>query len=211
MKPATCCCSVRRIWRGGRSFSARRDLREVAFKAWIARGANGGTSDNREIIAETLQLRAEKARQHGFANFAEFGLDNMMAKTPKAVRHLLEAVWEPARRRVDEDREELAALAASEGDNFAIEPWDWRYYAEKLRKAKHNLNEAELKPYFELDRMIAAAFDTAKRLFGISFAERTDLPVYHPEVRVWEAYNSEGKPIGLFIGDYFARTSKRGG
>jgi peptidyl-dipeptidase Dcp len=192
-------------------FSARRDLREVAFKAWIARGANGGTSDNREIIAETLQLRAEKARQHGFANFAEFGLDNMMAKTPKAVRHLLEAVWEPARRRVDEDREELAALAASEGDNFAIEPWDWRYYAEKLRKAKHNLNEAELKPYFELDRMIAAAFDTAKRLFGISFAERTDLPVYHPEVRVWEAYNSEGKPIGLFIGDYFARTSKRGG
>ena len=192
-------------------FSDRRDLREEAFKAWIARGSNGGTSDNRAIIAETLKLRAEKARLHGFASFAEFGLDNTMAKTPKAVRDLLTAVWEPARRRAEEDRSELAALTVSEGGNFAIAPWDWRYYAEKLRKAKHNLNEAELKPYFELNRMIAAAFETARRLFGVTFKERDDLPVYHPDVRIWEAFDRAGKPIGLFIGDHFARPSKRGG
>jgi peptidyl-dipeptidase Dcp len=192
-------------------FSARRDLREQAFNAWTARGLSGGANDNRAIIAETLRLRAEKARLLGFANYAEFGLDNMMAKTPKAVRELLTAVWEPARRRAGEDGQELAALAAAEGGNFAIAPWDWRYYSEKLRKAKHNLDEAELKPYFELDRMIAAAFETARRLFGLTFKERTDLPAYHPDVRVWEAFNGAGKPVGLFVGDYFARTSKRGG
>jgi peptidyl-dipeptidase Dcp len=192
-------------------FSARRDLREEAFKAWIARGSNGGASDNRAIIAETLKLRAEKARLHGFASFAEFGLDNTMAKTAGAVRDLLTAVWAPARQRAEEDREELAALAASEGGNAAIAPWDWRYYAEKLRQAKHDLNEAELKPYFELDRMIAASFETARRLFGVTFKQRTDLAVYHPDVRVWEAFDRTGKAIGLFVGDYFTRPSKRGG
>jgi peptidyl-dipeptidase Dcp len=192
-------------------FSTRRDLREEAFKAWVARGAGGGTTDNRAIIAALLQLRAEKARLHGFASFAEFGLDNTMAKTPKAVRDLLTAVWEPARMRAEEDRQELVKIVASEGGNFAIAPWDWRHYAEKLRKARHNLDEAELKPYFELNRMIDAAFETARRLFGVTFRERTDLPVYHPDVRIWEAFGRDGGSIGLFIGDYFTRPSKRGG
>lgn len=192
-------------------FSTRRDLREEAFKAWIARGAKGGKTDNRAIIAETLQLRAEKAKLHEFGTFADFGLDNTMAKTPQAVRDLLVAVWEPARAKAVEDRNELAKIAAAEGGNFAIAPWDWRHYAEKLRKAKHDLDEAELKPYFELNRMIAAAFETARRLFGLTFKERTDLPVYHPDVRVWEAFDREGTSVGLFIGDYFTRASKRGG
>ncbi len=192
-------------------FSSRRALREEAFTAWIARGANGGGTDNRAIIAETLRLRAEKARLLGFDTFAEYSLDNTMAKTADAVRDLLLAVWEPARARAAEDRDELARLVAEEGGNFAVAPWDWRHYAEKLRKAKHNLDEAELKPYFELNRMIEAAFETARRLFGLSFKERTDLPVYHPDVRVWEAFDREGKPVGLFVGDYFTRPSKRGG
>jgi peptidyl-dipeptidase Dcp len=192
-------------------FSARRDLREEAFKAWIARGASGGSTDNRAIIAELLQLRAEKAKLLGFDSFAAFGLDNTMAKTPEAVRELLLAVWEPARARAEEDRAELAKIAAAEGGNFAIAPWDWRHYAEKLRKARHNLDEAELKPYFELDRMIAAAFETARRLFGLTFQPRRDLPVYHPDVRIWEVFNREGESIALFVGDYFARASKRGG
>jgi peptidyl-dipeptidase Dcp len=192
-------------------FSTRRDLREEAFKAFIARGANGGKTDNRAIIAEMLQLRAEKARLHGFENFAEFGLENSMAKTPQAVRELLSAVWEPARARAEDDRQELAKIVAEEGGNFAIAPWDWRHYAEKLRKAKHDLDEAELKPYFELNRMIEAAFETARRLFGLTFKERTDLPVYHADVRVWEVFGRGGEPVGLFIGDYFTRPSKRGG
>ncbi|MGF1622821.1 MAG: M3 family metallopeptidase [Rhodomicrobiaceae bacterium] len=192
-------------------FSTRRDLREEAFKAWIARGTNGGQTDNRAIIAEMLQLRAEKARLLGFETFAEFALDNTMAKTPEAVRCLLNAVWEPARVRALEDRDALAAIVAEEGGNFAIAPWDWRHYIEKLRKAKFDLNEAELKPYFELNRMIEAAFETARRLFGVTFQERTDLPIYHPDVRVWEAFGRDGEPIGLFMGDYFTRASKRGG
>jgi peptidyl-dipeptidase Dcp len=192
-------------------FSTRRDLREEAFKAWIARGTNGGKTDNRAIIAEMLQLRAAKARLLGFETFAEFALDNTMAKTPEAVRGLLNAVWEPARIRALEDRDALAAIVADEGGNFAIAPWDWRHYIEKLRKAKFDLNEAELKPYFELNRMIEAAFETARRLFGVTFQERGDLPIYHPDVRVWEAFGRDGEPIGLFVGDYFTRASKRGG
>ena len=192
-------------------FSTRRDLREEAFKVWIARGANGGKTDNRAIITELLQLRAEKAKLLGFDNFATFTLDDTMAKTPRAVRDLLLAVWEPARARAEKDRDELAKIAAAEGGNFAIAPWDWRHYAQKLRKAKHNLDEAELKPYFELNRMIQAAFETARRLFGITFKERPDLPVYNPDVRIWEVLDRDGKCIALFVGDYFARPSKRGG
>ncbi len=192
-------------------FSTRRDLREQAFKAWIARGASGGATDNRGIIKELLQLRAERARLLGFETYARFSLDNTMAKTPEAVRDLLLSVWEPARARAEEDRDELARIIAGEGGNFAVEPWDWRYYAEKLRKARHDLDESEMKPYFELNRMIEAAFETARRLFGLRFEERPGLPVYHPDVRVWEVYGRGGELVGLFMGDYFARPSKQGG
>jgi peptidyl-dipeptidase Dcp len=133
-----------------------------------------------------------------------------MAKTPQIARHLLEQVWKPARARALEERDALQDLITSEGGNFKLEPWDWRYYAEKLRKARYDLDEAEIMPYFQLENMIAAAFDTAHRLFGLEFHSRDDVPVYHPDVRVWEVTKG-GHHVGVFYGDYFARASKRGG
>ena len=192
-------------------FSARRDLRERAFAAWTSRGDNGGETDNKAVIAETIALRAERAKLLGYPTFAHFRLDDTMAKTPEAVRDLLDQVWAPARARAMRERDDLQAMAAAEGGNFAVAPWDWRYYAEKVRQAKHDLDEAEIKPYLQLDKMIAAAFDTAHRLFGITFTELEGLPVYHSDVRVWEARDANGRHVGLFLGDYFARPSKRSG
>lgn len=192
-------------------FSARRDLREEAFRAWINRGARGGDTDNRRVIADILRLRAESARLLGFDSFAAYKLDNSMAKTSGAVRDLLAKVWEPARAKAIAERDSLASRARADGDNAGIAPWDWRYYAERVRRAEHDLDETQVKPYFELDRMIAASFETARRLFGLTFIERTDLPRYHPDVRTWEVVGPEGRVIGIFYGDYFTRPSKRGG
>jgi len=192
-------------------FSSRRDLREQAFKAWIARGENEGETDNREIIAETLNLREERANLLGFDTFADFKLDDQMAKTPDAVRDLLTKVWKPAKARAAQEAEKLQALANSEGANFKIAPWDWRYYSEKVRKAEYDLDEAEIKPYFQLDKMIDAAFETANRLFGLTFKELGDMPVYHPDVRVFEVKDANDNHVALFLGDYFARSSKRSG
>jgi len=192
-------------------FSARRDLREAAFKAWASRGENGNANDNREIAAETIRLRAERARLLGFKTFSSFRLDDAMAKTPDAVRNLLDEVWTAATKKADEERGRLSKHARSEGQDIEIEPWDWRHYAEKVRKAEHDLDESEIKPYLQLDRMIEAAFDTAGRLFGLTFTERTDLPRYHPDVRTFEVTDRGGAHVGIFIGDYFARPSKRSG
>jgi len=192
-------------------FSSRRDLRETAFKAWIARGENGGDTDNRDIISRTLKLREERANLLGFETFADFKLDDQMAKTPDAVRELLMQVWEPAKKRARQEAEKLQELANAEGANFSIAPWDWRYYCEKVRSTEHDLDEAEIKPYLQLDKMIEAAFETANRLFGLTFEERHDIPKYHSDVRTFEVKNSDGEHVALFIGDYFARTSKRSG
>ncbi|PCJ85495.1 MAG: hypothetical protein COA52_16115 [Hyphomicrobiales bacterium] len=192
-------------------FSSRRDLREAAFKGWIARGENGGDSDNLAIISETLTLRQERANLLGFEDFAHFKLANQMAKTPDAVRDLLENVWAPARQRAAEESTKLSALAQELGDNAQIAPWDWRYYSDKVRMRDHALDEAEIKPYFQLDKMIEAAFATANKLFGVWFREVTDLELYHPDVRAWEVRDNVGNHIGLFLGDYFARPSKRSG
>ncbi|MCC6778141.1 MAG: M3 family metallopeptidase [Hyphomicrobiales bacterium] len=192
-------------------FSSRRDLREKIFKAWIARGAGGGATDNRAIIAETLALRAERARLLGYPSFAHYRLDDAMARTPDAVRGLLERVWKPARRAALADREALQELVRKEGGNFELAPWDWRYYAEKLRKVRCDLDEGTLKPYFQLDRIIEAAFYTAGRLFGLSFVPRTDVAVWQDDVRVWEVRDASGRHRGVFFGDYFARPSKHGG
>ncbi len=192
-------------------FSARRDLREKAFRGWIARGENGGETDNAAIIAETIRLRAERAQLLGYESFAHFKLDDSMAKTPDAVAGLLARVWEPARARAGRERDALAALAKVEGQVEPIAPWDWRYYAEKLRMKEHALDEAQIKPYFQLDNIIAASFHVAERLFGLRFEERRDVPVYHPDVRAWEVSDSGGRHVGLFYGDYFARPSKRSG
>jgi peptidyl-dipeptidase Dcp len=191
--------------------AARRDLREKVFKAFTARGDNDNGNDNNATIVEILALREESARLLGFATFAAYRLEDSMAKTPEAVRGLLERVWKPARARALSDRDALQALVAEEGANFALAPWDWRYYAEKLRQRRANFDDAAIKPYLALDHMIEAAFDCASRLFGLSFAERTDIPVWHPDVRVWEVKDRAGRHQGLFYGDYFARPSKRSG
>jgi peptidyl-dipeptidase Dcp len=192
-------------------FSARRELREKAFRAWIARGDNGGATDNKPIIAEMVALRAERARLLGYPSFAHYRLEDTMAKTPEAVRALLAYVWASARRRASADRDALQALLQAEGQNFTLAPWDWRYYAEKLRKLRCDIDEATIKPYFQLEQIIEAAFYTANRLFGLTFAPRADVPVWHPEVRVWEVRDAAGRHRGLFFGDYFARASKHSG
>ena len=191
-------------------FSSRRDLREKVFKSLIARGSNANEHDNKKLIVEIVKLRAERAKLLGYATFADYRLADSMAKTPDTARILLDQVWTAARARALEERDDLQAVVAEEGGNFPLAAWDWRYYAEKLRKERYDFDEAEVIPYLQLDRMIEAAFDTAYRLFGLNFNERRDVPVYHPDVRVWEVTRG-GKHVGLFYGDYFARPSKRGG
>ena len=191
-------------------FSNRRDLREKVFKALTARGDNANEHDNKALIAEIVKLRAERAKLLGYATFADYRLADTMARTPDTARLLLDQVWTAARSRALEERDALQAVVAEEGNNFALAAWDWRYYAEKLRKERYDFDEAEIIPYFQLDRMIEAAFDTARRLFGLDFQEREDIPVYHPDVRVWDVTRG-GEHIGLFFGDYFERPSKRGG
>jgi peptidyl-dipeptidase Dcp len=192
-------------------YSSRRDLREKAFRAWIARGDMGGATDNKAIIAETVALRAERAKLLGFPTYADYRLDDSMAKTPRAVRDLLGEVWPRALKRALADRDALQALAQAEGGNFKIEPWDWRYYAEKLRKKLHDVDEAAIKQYLQLDKIIEAAFDTATRLFGLYFKEISGVPAWHPDVRVWDVTDANGKHVALFFGDYFARPSKHSG
>lgn len=190
-------------------FSPRRDLREKAYRAWAARGANGGETDNLGIAAETLALREERAKLLGYENFAAFKLETEMAGSADKVRELLMAVWEPAKAQAEADAAKLEAMMADDGVNGPLEPWDWRYYAEKRRRAEHDLDEAELKPYLSLDAMITAAFDCAHRLFGLSF-KPLDLPLYHADARAWEV-TRDGRHLAVFIGDYFARGSKRSG
>src|SRR3569833_1344650 len=191
--------------------SARRDLREKVFRAFSARGDNGNANDNNALIGEILSLREEAAKIMGFPNYAAYRLEDSMAKTPQAVRGLLERVWKPARARALADRDALQALIAEEGGNFTLAPWDWRYYAEILRQRRANFDDAAIKPYLVLDHMIEAAFDCATRLFGITFSERKDVPVWPPDVRVWEVKGTDGKRRALFYGDYYARPSKRSG
>ena len=192
-------------------FSTRRDLRETVFRAFATRGAKGGVHDNGAIMRETVALRAERARLMGFASYAHFRLADTMAKTPDAALGLLERVWTPARAQALREAAALQEAIAVEGRNFELRPWDWRYYSEKRRKALFDIDESELKPYLPLEGMIAAAFEVARRLFGLSFLERRDIPLYHPDARAWTVMGRGGEPIALFIGDYFARSSKRSG
>lgn len=190
-------------------FSPRRDLREKAYRAWAARGANGGETDNRAIAAEILALRQERAKLLGYESFAEYKLETEMARSPDRVRDLLMQVWGPAKSRADADAVLLTQMMQDDGINGPLEAWDWRYYAEKRRKAEHDLDEAVLKPYLQLDRMIDASFACANRLFGLEFAP-LDVPLYHSDCRAWEVTRN-GRHVAVFIGDYFARGSKRSG
>jgi len=190
-------------------FSPNRDLRRIAYGAWTARGANGNTADNRAIATEILSLRQERARLLGYASFADYKLEPEMAKTPDAVRDLLMRVWEPARTKALDDAAILAQRMHADGVNGDLEPWDWRYYSEQRRMEEHDLDEAAIKPYFSLEAMIEASFDVANRLFGLEF-KALDVPLYHPDARAWEVTRG-GKHVAVFIGDYFARGSKRSG
>jgi peptidyl-dipeptidase Dcp len=193
------------------SFSERRDLREAAWRAWTTRGEHAGETDNRPVIREILELRAEQAALLGYAHFADYALANTMARTQSAVMQLLDDVWSRAVPALERERTELLALTCEQGVTHAIEPWDWRFWAERVRQRQYAIDDAEVKPYFPLDRMVAAAFDCAERLFGIRMVERTDLPVYHPDVKAYEVRGRDDQVVGVFLHDNFARPSKRSG
>lgn len=191
-------------------FAKDRAVREKIWRAFVKRGSNGNKNDNGQTIARIVALRAELAALLGYPSYAAYKIANSMAGTPEAARGLLEQVWEPGRARAEADRDALQGLAKADGQTAALEAWDWRYYAEKLRLARYDFDENELKPFFELGKVVDAAFYTAGRLFGLSFNPRNDIPGYHPDVKVWEVLR-EGRVIGLFYGDYFARPGKRSG
>ena len=193
------------------TFSERRDLREQAWRAWTGRGESAGPSDNRRVVREILELRAEQASLHGFGNYADYALSDTMARTLPAVQGLLDDVWRRAVPALERERAQLEQLMQEEGVRGPIEPWDWRYWAEKVRQRTYAIDDAEIKPYFPLDRMVAAAFDCAERLFGVQFTERGDLPVYHPDVKAYEMRDHAGQVRGIFLHDNFARPSKRSG
>jgi len=192
------------------TFSSRRDLRERAFKAWIRRARTRAPRQPADR-ARDPRLAQRAARLHGYPNYADYALVDRMAGTPGAVAALLEQVWEPAKGTGAQERDALAAQAHALGETHAIEPWDWRYYAEKVREARYGLDDSKLKPYFSLERMLPAAFDTARRLFGLEFEERPDIHAYHPDVRVFEVRGADGRAVGLFLSDNYARPAKRSG
>lgn len=193
------------------SFSARRDLREQAWRAWVDRGDAGGDTDNRDICREILELRAEQARLHGHRCYADYALEDTMARHQAAVMGLLEKVWHPALAAQAREREAVLGAMAAAGATHALEAWDWRFYAEQAKRARFDLDEAEVKPYFALDRMVAAMFDCASRLFGLVFKPRPDLAGYHPDVKAYEVFHADGQLCGLFLQDNFARPTKRSG
>ena len=193
------------------TFSDRRDLREQAWRAWTSRGEHEGEHDNRPVAREILTLRNEQARLHGYACFADYVLADTMAGSQHAVAGLLQQVWGPAKARAERERQALQALVLSRGEALKVEAWDWRYYAEKVRQARYDLDEATTKPYFPLDRMVEAVFDCAQRLFGLSFVHLPQLRAYHPDVKVYEVRDAADAVIGVFLHDNFARPSKRSG
>ncbi|GAB3164350.1 M3 family metallopeptidase [Telluribacter humicola] len=194
------------------TYADNRQLREKAWRMFVNRGDNGGQQDNNAIITEILQLRAERAKLLGYPTHAHWRLDNTMAKTPERALELMEAVWKPAVARVREEVADMQALANKEGANIKIEPWDYRYYSEKVRKDKYDLDQNEVKQYLQLDKLREGMFWVAGELFGFNFKPVTNVPVYHPDVKVWEVTNREtGKHVGLWYFDPYARPGKRSG
>ena len=192
-------------------YADNRELREKVYKAYYGRGDNNNENNNKDVIRRILQLRQQKAKLLGFNDFAAFTLDAKMAKTAEAANNLLMSIWEPAVQRAKEERAALQAIIDMEGGKFKLEGWDWFYYTEKLRKAKYSLNDADIKPYFKLENVLAGAFDCAQRLYGVKFVERNDIPVYHNEVSTYEVLDSKGEHLAIFYTDFFPRPSKRGG
>ena len=198
------------------TYSDRRDLREKVWRTYYSRGDNGDEKDTNALITEILKLRAERAKLLGFATHAHWRLENTMAKTPERAMELLEAVWKPAVARVHEEVADMQAIADAEAATsgtakITIEPWDYRYYAEKVRKAKYDLDENEVKPYLQLEKLREAMFWVAGELFGFQFTPVTNVPVYQPDVRVWEVKNPQGGHVGVWYFDPYARQGKRSG
>ncbi len=192
-------------------YADNRELREKIYNGYINRADNGNDNDNKETIAQILKLRQQKANLLGFDTFAEFALDNRMAKNPENVYALLNSIWSAALPKAKEEAKDMQALIYQEGGNFQLAAWDWWYYTEKLRKQKFDLDESEVKPFFAVDNVRDGAFMVANKLWGITFEERTDIPVYHQDVKTFEVKDKDGSHIGVFLVDYFPRESKRAG
>lgn len=192
-------------------YSQRRDLREKIFKAYINRGNNNDELDNKAILSRTAALRVERAHLLGYKTHADYVLEMNMAKKPENVYQFLDKIWKPALALAKEEAKELQEMIGKEGNSFKLQPWDWWYYAEKVKKAKYALDEEMLRPYFKLENVRDGAFYVASKLYGIQFVARDDIPKYHEDVRVFEVKDADGSHIGILYTDYFPRASKRGG
>ena len=191
--------------------STRRDLREKLYNSYIMRGDNNNKTDNKNIAAQIAKLRAEKAKLMGYKTHAHFVLEERMLKTPEEVYDLLIQLWKPALNRAKLEVEDMQKVVDSEGHDFKIAAWDWWQYSEKVRKAKYDLDESAIKPYLSLDNALNGVFNTTNKLWGITFTEIFDIDLYHPDARIWEVKDKDGSHLGIFIGDYFTRSNKRGG
>ncbi len=191
--------------------SNRRDLREKLYKSYVQRGDNNNETDNKQVAAKLAKLRAERAQLMGYETHAHFVLEERMLKSPDEVYGLLTKLWEPALARAKAEVADMQAVVDMEGHEFKLAGWDWWQYAEKVRKAKYDLDEAAIKPYLSLDNVLNGVFETTNKLWGLTFTELYDINVYHPDARVWEVKDKDGSHLGIFIGDYFTRSNKRGG
>lgn len=192
-------------------YAENRDLREKLYKAMYSCGNNNNENDNKEIVKKILKLRTERAQIMGFKNHAEFELNNRMAKQPQNVYDLLDKLWVPALNMAKREASEMQAMINKDGENFKLESWDWWYYAEKIRKEKYNLDESEIRPYFELNNVREGAFLLANKLYGLKFKEIENIPVPHPDARAFEVIDADDSHVGVLYVDYYPRASKRGG
>ena len=192
-------------------YSKNRNLREKIYKAYFMQGDNNDSLDNKNLITKIVKLRLQRANILGYKNHAEYVLEEQMAKNPANVYELLNKLWKPALKRASAERDEMQKLIYAEGNKFKLESWDWWYYAEKVKKAKYDLDEEQLRPYFQVENVINGVFGLATKLWGIQFVERNDIAKYHPEVKVFEVKENDGKHIGILYTDYYPRASKRGG
>jgi len=193
------------------SYAENRDLRRQMVTAYMMRGDNGNEYDNKTIVSKLAALRVERAKLLGYATHADYVLEERMAKTPAQVYDLLNKLWTPALKVAKQEAADIQAMIKSEGQGFKLEPWDWRYYSEKVKKAKYDLDENQVREYFTLDNVRQGSFYVANKLYGLTFEERTDIPKYHPEVRTFEVKDADGRHLGVFLADYHPRAGKRVG
>ena len=192
-------------------YAENRNLREKLYKGYLTRGNNNNTFDNKQVIADIVKLRDQRAKLLGYPNYAAYVVDDNMAKTPENVNEFLMKLWVPALERAKEERTDMQAMIDKEGGKFKLQSWDWWYYAEKVRKAKYDLDAAQLKPYFKLENVINGMFYVANKLYGVKFIKRTDLPVYNDEVMAYEVQEADGRHIGVFYMDFHPRPGKNNG